>query len=160
MTQRYCGKKAELANPADVLQPPLISVFGVGDNMIGLYRFDKNLHIVEQGECGCDTALKTFEQCYENSLSSYRSGEEATVATSFGLSKSKEDFIEISCNGKDAVSIHSDRLCYPSLLKKTFGLKHHFSIEGDKDKGMEVIRDYFSLNRHQFEAKHEASLSR
>jgi hypothetical protein len=128
--------------------------------MIGLYRFDNNLHIVEQGECDRDTALYTFEQCYENSFSSNRSGEEAMVATSFGLSKSKEDFIEISCNGKDVVSIHSDRLCYTSLLNKAFSSKHHFSIKGDKDKGMEVIRDYFRLDRQQFEAKHEAFLSR
>ena len=128
--------------------------------MIGLYRFDSTLRIAEQGECDCETALRTFHQCNQNSLSTYKSGEEAMVATSLGLSKSKEDFIEISCNGNNAVSIHSDRLCYPSSLNKAFSLKHHFFIQGDKDKGMEVIRDYFSLDRLQFEAKYQAFLSR
>jgi hypothetical protein len=80
------------------------------------------------------------------------------VATSLGLSKSKEDFIKLSCNGKDMVSIHSDRLCYPSSLNEAF--KHHSSIKGDKDKGMEVIRDYFSLDWQQFEAKYKAFSSR
>ena len=128
--------------------------------MIGLYRFDSNLQIVEQGECDCDTALRTFEQCDQNSLCTYKSGEEAMAATSFGLSKSKDDFIEISCNGSNAVSIHSDRLCYPSSLNKAFSSKHHFFIQGDRDKGMEVIRDYFSLDRLQFEDKYKAFLSR
>jgi len=82
------------------------------------------------------------------------------VATSFGLSKSKEDFIEISCNGKNTVSIHSDCLCYPSSLNKAFSSKRHFFIKGDKDKGMEVIQDYFSLDRQQFEAKYKAFLTR
>jgi hypothetical protein len=128
--------------------------------LIGLYRFDSNLQIVEQGECDCDAALRTFEQCDQKSLCTYKSGEEAIAATSFGLSKSKDDFIEISCNGSNTVSIHSDRLCYPSSLNKAFSLKHHFFIQGDKDKGMEVIRDYFSLDRLQFEDKYKAFLSR
>jgi hypothetical protein len=128
--------------------------------MIGLYRFDSNLQIVEQGECDCDTALRALEQCDQKSLCTYKSGEEAIEATSFGLSKSKNDFIEISCNGSNTLSIHSDRLCYPSSLQKAFSLKHHFFIKGDKDKGMEVIRDYFSLDRLQFEDKYKAFLSR
>ncbi len=128
--------------------------------MINLYRFDNNLHIVEQGECDCATALKTFEQCYQNGLASYGSGEEAMVATSLGLSRSKTDFIEVSCNGNNAVSVHSDRLSYPSALKKAFSSKHHLFIKGDKDKGTEVIRDYFILDRQQFEVKYEGFLSR
>lgn len=128
--------------------------------MVVLYHFDNNLHIVEQGECDCGTALKAFEQCCLNGLASYRSGEEAMVATSLGLSRSKADFIEVSCNGKDAVSVHSDRLSYPSSLKNVFCSKHHFFIKGDKDKGIEVIRDYFTLDRQQFETKYEAFLSR
>ena len=128
--------------------------------MIGLYRFNSDLQTVEQGECDCNMALKTLEQCDQNSLRTYKSGEEAITDTSFGLSKSKDDFIEISCNGNNAVSIHSDRLCYPSSLNKVFNLKHHFLIQGGKDKGMEVIRDYFGLDRVQFENKYQASLSR
>ena len=128
--------------------------------MITLYRFENNLHIAEQGECDCATALKTFEQCYQDGLASYRSGEAAMVATTLGLSRSKADFIEVSCNGNNAVSVHSDRLFYPSALKKAFSSKHHFFIKGDKDKATEVIRDYFTLDREQFEAKYEAFLSR
>lgn len=125
-----------------------------------LYRFDRNLHILEQGQCNCDTALATFEQCYKNGFTSYESGEDAMAATSFGLSVSRTDFIEISCHGQDSVTVHSDRLCYPSRLGKTFALKQHLFIQGDKAKGAEIIRDYFSVERQTFEAKYADFLFR
>ena len=125
-----------------------------------LYRFDRNLRIVGQGQCDCDAALATFEQCYGNGFASYDSGEDAMAATSFGLSRSQTDFIEISCHGQNSVTVHSDRLCYPSRLSKTFSLKHHFFIKGDKTKGVEIIRDYFNMERQAFEAKYAYFLCR
>lgn len=125
-----------------------------------LYRFDHNLHIVEQGQCDCGTALATFEQCYQNCFTSYDSGEDAMAATSFGLSISTTDFIEISCHGHDSMTVHSDRLCYPSRLSKTFALKQHFFIKRDKAKGAEIIRDYFSVDRQAFEVKYAEFLRR
>jgi len=125
-----------------------------------LYRFDRNLHVAEQGQCDCDAALATFERCYENGFRSYGSGEDAMVATSFGLSRSGADFIEISCHGQESVTVHSDRLCYPSWLSRTFSLRNHFFIKGGKAKGMEIIRDYFSRERQGFEAKYADFLCR
>jgi hypothetical protein len=125
-----------------------------------MYRFDRNLHIVEQGQCDCNAALETFEHCYKNGCSSYDSGEDAYAATTFGLSRSQTDFIEISCNGHDSITVHSDRLCYPSQFKKLFTLKHSFYIKADKAKGAEIIREYFSMERQQFETKYAEFLSR
>jgi hypothetical protein len=125
-----------------------------------LYHFDRDLHIVEQGPCDCDVALETFERCYVNGCASYDSGEDALVATRFGLSRSRKDFIELSCHGEDSVIVHSDRLYYPSWLSRYFGVKHHFSIKGDKARGTEIIRDYFSMERQAFEAKYADFLCR
>jgi len=125
-----------------------------------LYRFDLNLHVVEQGQCDCEAALATFEQCYLNGFTSYDPGEEAMAATSFGLSRSRTDFIELSCHGQESVTVHSDRLCYPFRLGKYLSLKHHFYIKGDKAKGAEIIRDYFSMDREAFEAKYDDFLCR
>ncbi len=129
-------------------------------NTIKIYRFDRDLHVVEQRQCDCAAALETFEQCYLNGLASYNEAEDAMVATSFGLSRSRTDFIEVSCNGRDSVTIHTDRLCYPSWLSKYFSYKHHLCIEGDKVKGVEIIRDYFSMERESFEAKYADFLCR
>ncbi len=127
---------------------------------VDLYGFDRTLHVVKMGQCECDTALVTFEQCYGNGLSSYDSGEDALAATSFGLSRSEKDFIEISCHGLESVTVHSDRLCYPSRLGKTFGLKRHFFIKADKSRAVEIIHNYFSMERQAFEAKYANSLCR
>ena len=56
-----------------------------------LYRFDRDLHVVEQGHCDCDGALETFEECYLNGCESYDSGEDAVAVTSFGLGTKKGD---------------------------------------------------------------------
>ncbi len=125
-----------------------------------LYRFDLDLHVVEQGQCDYDAALATFEQCYLNSFTSYDSGEDAIVATSFGLSKSKRDFIEFSFHGLDSVTVHSDRLSYPTRLGKYLSLKQHFYIKGDKARGAEIMRDYFNMERDAFEAKYADFLCR
>jgi len=127
---------------------------------IDLYRFDRTLHIVKMGECDCDTALATFEQCYGNGFSSYDSGEDALAATSFGLSRSEKDFIEISCHGLESVTVHSDRLCHRSRLSKSFSLKRHFFIKADKRRGVEIICNYFGMELQAFEAKYAHSLCR
>ncbi len=125
-----------------------------------LYRFDRDLHVVEKGHCDYDAALTVYEECYENGLKSYHSGEEATSLTSFGLSKSSKDFIEVSCNGYDSIAIHSARVHYPSGFRKLLGTKGHLFIKGDKSKGKEIIWDFFDLNRQEFEAKYSGFLCR
>ncbi len=130
------------------------------NNMMDLYRFDRDLHVLEQGSCDCDVSLETFEQCYANGFASYGSGEDAVAATSFGLSRSQTDFIEISCHGQDSITIHSDRICYPSRLSKTFALKQHFDIKVNRTGAREVIRDYFNMEREAFEHKYAHFLVR
>ncbi len=127
---------------------------------MNLYRFDSHLHIVEQGQCNRDTALEAFERCYMNGCASHASAEEAYAATSFGLSKSHGDFIEISCHGHDYVTVHSDRLCYPSRLRRYLALKRSLFVKGDKAMGAEIIRDYFAMERPAFEARYAEFLRR
>ncbi len=125
-----------------------------------LYRFDRDLHVLEQGPCDRDAALEIFEQCYGKGCASYNSGEDAVAATSFGLSKSETDFIEISCHGPDSVTVHSDRICYPSRPSRYFALKQHFNIKVDKTGAREVITDYFNMEREAFEHKYANFLVR
>ncbi len=128
---------------------------------MNLYRFDSHLHIVEQGQCNRDTALEAFERCYMNGCAAaHASAEEAYAATSFGLSRSQADFIEISCHGQDCVTVHSDRLCYPSRLRRYLALKRCLFVKGDKVMGARIIRDYFAIRRPAFEARYAEFLRR
>jgi hypothetical protein len=124
------------------------------------YRFDREYNLVECGQCDVHAAIALFEQCYQNGMRHYDSGEEAVAATSFGLSRSEADFIEISCNGQESVAVHADRLHFPSALSKAFTSKRHFRIVGSRAVGLEAIRDYFALNRPDFEGKYRDCLCR
>ena len=100
---------------------------------INLYRFDHNLDIVEKGECDCAQAYALLDECHGKELRSFNSSEVAASTTSFGLSKSDEEFIEISCDGNGIVSVHSDRIHYPSWISKKLSLKKHLYIKGEKE---------------------------
>jgi hypothetical protein len=120
---------------------------------IKLYGFDaQTLATVEKGECSLSLAVKTFEACYERVLAHYETAEEAVSTTSFGLYRSETDFIEISCVAMNAIRIHSDRLLYPSRISRWFTPKPYLGIEGDRDLGFRVIKDYFELEREAFES--------
>jgi hypothetical protein len=127
---------------------------------MNLYRFDLNLHMVEKGQCDYHAARAVYEECCENGLKSYQTGEEAMSFTGFGLSRSRKDFIEVSCNGPDSISIFSDRLHYPSRISELFHSKGHFLIKGGKARGEEVIWDFFNMERQDFEAKYSEFLCR
>jgi hypothetical protein len=118
-----------------------------------LYGFDaRTLATVEETECSLSVALRRFEACYDRGLARYQSVEAAISATSFGLYRSEEDFIEISCNGKDDVLIHSDRLFYSSGFARWFTTKQHLGIKSDRFHCGQVIKDYFELERRAFES--------
>jgi len=125
-----------------------------------LYRFDRNLKIVECGDCELPEALQMLKECSSRGLKSYINGEDAISETSFGLYTSERDFIEVACNGLDSIDVHTDRLFVPSGLSGVFSLKKHIRISGNLSAISEVIRDYTRLNREQFEQKYEAHACR
>jgi hypothetical protein len=126
---------------------------------MNLYYFGKK-GANERGACDIDNALAELEACYSRGLLHYEHAEEAIEKTSFGLSKTKEDFIEITCNGRDNVSIHSDRLHYSSRFVRMLALKGHYSICGPKAFAATVIRDYSEMDRKSFELKYSSYASR
>ncbi len=122
--------------------------------IINFYRFDYNLNKIDLGQCDIDRALQTFNESCQMAQIEFKSGEEALAETSFGLCKSKVDFIEIACNGEDDISIHTDRLVYKSTLRQLFSNKTHFLIQGKKCDGVDAINTYFHNDRESFEKKY------
>jgi len=123
---------------------------------VKLYRFDRNLDLVESGSCDLVRALQMLRECHDRGLKSYVGGEEAISETSFGLRRSETDFIEITCNGADSIAVHSDRLVFPSKVSGVFSLKKRLAISGSLGGITEVVRNYVELNREQFEEKYKA----
>ena len=127
---------------------------------VKLYRYDYESNIIDLGMCNQDCALNIFEQCCQMATIEYESGEEAIAETSFGLSKSDKDFIEISCHGEDSISVHTDRIYYKSTLSRFFSPKHHFHIQGKKSDGTELIKFFYQNDRETFEKKYANFLCR
>jgi hypothetical protein len=120
---------------------------------VALYRVNAQLETLDLGECDYPRALEVFEECYRHGLQ-VTSGEEAMSRSTFGLSRSDEDFIEVSCNGPDSVSVHSDRICYPTAWSRLLAFRRRYWITGVKDDGIEVIRSFFEESRVDFERRY------
>jgi hypothetical protein len=90
----------------------------------------------------------------------YQSAEDALEATGFGLSRSDVDFLEVSCSGLDSIAFHSDRLSYDSSFARLFAGDRHYWITVDRASAAEVVRDYFRLERNDFEATYRRYLAR
>ena len=111
----------------------------------------KNLSVVERGECDLDLALETLRGCYQRGFLRYETGEQAMSETSFGLSRTKLDYIDVSCSGPNFVLIHFDRLFYPSSWSRWWIAKRRFEIKGDRELAERIVSDYFELERSAFE---------
>ena len=128
---------------------------------VNCHRFNQKLKIMDEGSCSIEHAFEILSECSTNASQHYEYGEAAIAATSFGLSRSGQDFIEIGFDAPDKMRIHSDRLHYPpGFLSRLFSTKGHFWIKGTKDYATSVIRDYFNLPRGEFEARYATFLRR
>jgi hypothetical protein len=125
-----------------------------------LYRLNRNLELVDSGDCDLPRALQVLHECYDRGLKKYAAGEEAISETSFGLQTSEQDFIEVTCDGLDSIVVRSDRLFFPSRLSGLFSQKKHLEIPGNLGAITQVVRDYAQLTRERFEQKYNAHIRR
>ncbi len=116
---------------------------------MNLYRKNHALSIVGHGPCDEERALAELKSFFDAGLQTYASGEDALEKSTFGLSRSEEDFLEASCTGH-SVDFYSDRLVIPAGLASLFAGKKHFWISVGRVQAEEVIRDYFRLPRSVF----------
>ena len=117
---------------------------------MNLYKLSPKLTIVESGPVDYDGAIAELEKSTANSYKIYQYGEDAVSETMFGLSKTDQDFIEISVT-EGIVNIHTDLLERRSLLD-VLKRKSLDRTIGSKEIVLEVIDKYFKLDRKRFEA--------
>ena len=104
--------------------------------------------------------LQALQECYDRGLKTYVAGEEAISETTFGLQASKQDFIEITCDGLDSIVVRSDRLFYPSRLSGILSQKKRREVPGNLGAISQVVRDHAQLTRDRFEQKCNAHIRR
>ncbi|ATC64083.1 hypothetical protein CMV30_09025 [Nibricoccus aquaticus] len=125
-----------------------------------IYKQDRSLSLVELGDCDEQRALSELRTVYDAGLKTYVSGEESLEKTTFGLSRSDQDFLEIMCAGHDAIEFHSDRLCFQSSFSRLFSAKRRFAIPADRPTADKVVCDYFRKTRDEFEATYAKFITR
>ncbi len=119
------------------------------------YQYDRDLKTVDLGQCDVDRALAILDERYANGLRAYEYGEDALVATSFGLSRSAYDFVSFTCNGQDNILVTLDRISDRPWWTNIIRSKESMEIPCDIQSARGVIQDYCTMDRAAFELKYE-----
>lgn len=117
-----------------------------------LSHLDINGESVDQRGCTLDEALGDLDARYLAGLERFPSFDESYARSYMCLSRDEKDFLELTCNGADSITIHSDRLIYPSTLSRLFAPKRRFSAKVTKPEAITLIEGYFEKSREEFEA--------
>ena len=119
---------------------------------VNLACLDLDLNPVTLGTCDLPSAIEELKKRHGNGLRSYEWFEESYVATYMCVSRSSEDFLELTCHGQDQVGVWSDRLEYSSIWSRLFAIKKWIIAEVSLADAEAMLRDYFEMDRSSFEA--------
>ena len=125
------------------------------------HKFDDDCKLIDAIQIDLEQALVFLDEYLERADEKYTYGEEAMAATSFCISRSESDFLQINCDGKNSISFHSDRLEFDmNFLLRLFCKKTVMILEGNIDYSVKIITDFFNLSRQCFEKKYSHSYQR
>ena len=128
--------------------------------LFSFYGFDNEMSMVDKGNGDLEMALRFLGDCLSHAGKKFEYGEDAVAETSFGISKGRKDFLEVTANGPGQVDFHSDRLCYKSTLSRLFNSKKRLAVSCNSQKAKDVICDYMTLDRQVFEEKYQDAFKR
>lgn len=125
-----------------------------------LYIYDENLNLLDKGEFDINRFDELFDNRVANSQMKFEFFETMIKKTSFMLSRSNMDYINVRIDGlsdKNMVTIFSE--IYPNTfwgkVKKVFYFKkfvYHTKI--DLPTAKMICQDYLALDRQEFENKY------
>ncbi len=119
--------------------------------MMMLYEFQPDLSIRERGQASLDDALDELMRRAQAAAKTYATGEEAMVATSFGVCRDERDFLEISCNSVVEVHFHTDRLLPAQGWRRWFTRHSCLDVTCGLNQARQILSNYFCLPREAFE---------
>ncbi len=74
------------------------------------HRFNSDCKLIDGVEIDFEKTLILLGEYLERADDKHRYIEEDIAATSFCISRSKSDFLQVNCDGKNSISFQSDRL--------------------------------------------------
>ena len=125
------------------------------------HKFDDDCKLIDAIQVDLEQTLVFLDEYLDRADDKYTYAEEAMAATSFCISRSESDFLQINCDGKNSISFQSDRLEFDMhFLLRLFCNNTTMFLEGNNDFSIKVITDYFNLPRQSFEKKYSHSYQR
>lgn len=124
-----------------------------------LSHLDINGESIDQRGCTLDEALMDLDARYLAGLERFPSFDESYARSYMCLSRDEKDFLELTCNGADSITIHSGRQIYPRTISRLFAPKRRFSAKVTKPEAIILIEGYFVKSREEFESSHVSWLA-
>jgi hypothetical protein len=115
------------------------------------YGLDRELHTIEHGSVRLPEALEVARAVYERQRTDYATAEEALADTMFGFSRGKDDFIEVSVNGRDDISVRVELPIRTGWGPFKTGFQDERTVQSLGDVEM-LLHNYFTLSHEDLRA--------
>ena len=119
-------------------------------NAIRWYSVGPELDIREHGPLDLPQALKVVDDHFSALKTHYSSGEHAIAATTFGFTRSDDDFIEICVHAPDSVSVRTELPASRGWLDRLRGTFRRELKLGSRDALHTLVTSYFTMAQDQF----------
>ena len=119
-----------------------------------LYKYNSNLKSVLQGPIELKGAIAELKAIASKGGDVFDDETKAIPETSFTLSRSDSDWLEIATHSEGEIYFSSDRKIFDlSWFKKLFA-SPSLQFQSSVEQAHYVISDYYSLSRAEFESKY------
>jgi hypothetical protein len=109
------------------------------------YGLTPQLQTRDDGPVTLEEALRRAQDCISRLQPHYASGEEALVATTFGLSHANEYFVEFCVHAPDEISLHFEIPNTPWYRALFRGRRANWRTLHSSSEVSEAIRQFFTL---------------
>ena len=121
-----------------------------------MFKLNSKLKDYSCGPIDQKRAMVELSKISEAASQVFKDETEAIPATQFILVKSEKDYLRVECHSTTEVHFSSERLSYSGGWFKRIFANHIIQFRSSLNKSEQVIGDYFSLSRENFELKYEA----
>lgn len=129
---------------------------------VQLGKYDSSLKVLDVGLVDFPQSIQELENCTAAAMRECADADGQLASTTFFLSRTDADFLDISCSKNGTILILSDRISPTSrsTWSRLFRTKSVFSMKLDQQAAEKVIGDYFTLSRDDFENAYQRYLTR
>ena len=129
--------------------------------MMDTYRLDENRMLSEGSEVSLDVAVTELCALVEHVARLVDDGESVTGVGNFILKKEGGEYLRIECDKPDEVMFSGNWLPWGEdnvffEVRNSARRPEHLQFRASKERGVQVVRDFFQMSRKEFQRNYEA----